>query len=374
MLTSWMRRRAVTIAAVGGSLALLALWLVPGDVAESQNRAEAEFPSVSAQSLTEAETFAHVDRALRDRLGAQVPVVHAAGAISNDIGMSPNSTTWLGEENEPFFAVDFIYPCRGNSARMYAVHQQLQADAAALESSGKYVVYTVAPDKSSIRDERLGGLRDSLLNCADRVRASFVEWEEGQDFPLITLWDELADADASRERRDDGVYYFGDSHWNADGAAVWTRTLLERLVDDGVAPPSILDDLDETGTAPGEEVIPDLFRNMGLTETVERVEMVYDRDGVSTKEGTVTTSEGAELPHMLSTSTSAALVEGKTLILGDSFLRTHATTQLAPFFADVTFGSLADFEDVENYDNVIVERVQRNSVEPGWPDFTGAIG
>nr|WP_201471255.1 hypothetical protein [Microbacterium hydrocarbonoxydans] len=374
MLTSWMRRRAVTIAAVGGSLALLALWLVPGDVAESQNRAEAEFPSVSAQSLTEAETFAHVDRALRDRLGAQVPVVHAAGAVSNGIGMSPNSTTWLGEDHEPFFAVDFIYPCRGNAARMDAVHQQLQADTAALEAKGAYIVYTVAPDKSSIRDEQLGGLRDSLLNCADRVRASFVEWEEGQDFPLITLWDELADADAAREGRDDGAYYFGDSHWNADGAATWIKKLLARLVDDGVAPSSVLDDLDETGTAPGEVVIPDLFRNMGLTETVEREEMVYDRDGVSTKADSITTSEGAQLTHMLSSSTDAALIQGKTLILGDSFLRTHASTQLAPFFADVTFGSLADFEDVENYDNVIVERVQRNSVEPGWPDFSGALG
>lgn len=374
MLTSWMRRRAVTIAAVGGSLALLALWLVPGDVAESQNRAEAEFPTVSAESLTEAETFAHVDRALRDRLGAQVPVVHAAGAVSNDIGMSPNSTTWLGEDREPFFAVDFIYPCRGNAARMDAVHQQLQEDSATLESTGAYVVYTVAPDKSSIRDEKLGGLRDSLLNCADRVRGSFVQWEARQDFPLITLWDELEDADASRVGRDDGAYYFGDSHWNADGAAVWTKKLLQRLIDDGIAPPSVLDDLDKTGSEPGEVVIPDLFRNMGLTETVEREELVYERAGVSTTDNSITTSEGAKLTHMLSSSTGAELIPGKTLILGDSFLHTHAITQLAPFFADVTFGSLADFEDVENYDNVIVERVQRNSVEPGWPDFTGVIG
>ncbi|MCP1427627.1 hypothetical protein J3D45_000125 [Microbacterium foliorum] len=374
MLTTWLRRRAVPVAAVGGSLLLLSLWLVPGDVAESQNRAEVEFPAVSPQALTEAETFAHVDRALRDRLGAQVPVVHVAGAVSNDVGMSPNSTTWLGEGREPFFAVDFIYPCRGNPARIDAVHQQLQDDTAAVQGNGAYIVYTVAPDKSSIRDEELGVLRDSLLNCSDRVRSAFAGWGEAQDFPLITLWDRLEHADSSRQGRDDGAYYFGDSHWNADGAAVWTRALLERLVDDGVVSSSVLSDLDETSTAPGEVVIPDLFRNMGLTETVERVEKLYDRPAVTTTTDTVVNSAGTTLTHKSSTSAEAELVPGKTLILGDSFLRTHAATQLAPFFADVTFGSLADYEDVADYDNVIVERVQRNAVEPGWPDFAGVIG
>lgn len=373
MRNSWVRRKAVTLAAVGGSLALFSLWLVPGDVAGSQNRAEVDFPQVTADALTDAETFAQIDRALRDRLGVQVPVVHAAGAISTGVGMSPNSTTWLGIDREPFFAVDFIYPCRGNAARIAAIEQQLVKDTEAVRSGGSYILYTIAPDKSSVRDEELGPLRDSLLNCADRVRSSFLEWESRQSFPLITLWDELEDADAARKGRDGGAYYYGDSHWNAQGAAVWTGRLLERLVEDGIAPRSVLDDLHATRREPGEVVVPDLFRNMGLTETVERVEMLFDRPGVMTESDSTVTSEGAVLTHIISTSSDAALIQGKTLVLGDSFLRTHASAQLAPFFSDVTFGSLADFEDVEDYDNVIVERVQRNAVEPGWPDFAGAV-
>ncbi|GAB2457815.1 hypothetical protein HD599_003439 [Conyzicola lurida] len=363
-------RRTVLAAVACGSALLLSIWLIPGNVAERQNREQRAFPDLTTSNWADPATWATVDSALRDDLGAQVYVAEATASVSALLlHRSPNSSTYVSGGGQPFFASDFIFPCRTNATRLGILEDSLTTDAAVAEAQGVYALYVVAPDKSTIRRDELGGTAHSLLRCTDPVRETVQGWAAQGELPLVTLWDEVEEFDA--ERADDGgVYYYGDSHWNAYGASVFTTKLLERLVADDEAPSGVLESLENYEIEPGEEKVTDLFKTIGLAIPADRDEIVFDRPGVTTERSTITNSEGTEMTHYENETTDAPLVEGRTLILGDSFLQAHSIPQLSTFFEQVTFGSLLDYVDYSQYDRIIMERVQRNTAEPGWPTLT----
>ena len=366
-------RRTVLAAVACGSALLLSIWLIPGNVAERQNREQRAFPDLTTSNWADPATWATVDSALRDDLGAQVYVAEATASVSALLlHRSPNSSTYVSGGGQPFFSSDFIFPCRTNPARLDLLENKLTSDAATAEQQGVYALYVIAPDKSTIRRDELGDAGHSLLRCTDPVRETVQGWAANDELPLVTLWDELAELDAATAD-DGGAYYYGDSHWNAEGATVFTTKLLERLVSDGEAPAAVLDSLDDFDVVPGEAKVTDLFKTVGLEIETARDEIVFDRPGVTTVRSVVTNSDGKDLTHYESTTTEAPLIAGKTLILGDSFLQAHSTVQLAPFFEQVTYGSLVDDVDVDQYDRIIMERVQRNTAEVGWPELSKAF-
>jgi hypothetical protein len=97
---------------------------------------------------------------------------------------------------------------------------------------------------------------------------------------------------------------------------------------------------------------------MGADSTETITNFVVERPGVTT-----TLDEDGGLQHWVSTSTSAPLIGGRTLILRDSMFYTNGAL-LAPYFADLTTIHSKDAAAVgatleSGYDLVIIQQVQR---------------
>lgn len=352
------------------SIGLLAIWLVPGDPAKSQNRAAAEFPTLTASSLVHESTFRAIDAALRDRVGAQVPVVEAFGTASVDLlGASPNQQVILGPDRQPFYTEDFTRPCREDDTSLRALHDQLHSDAAAFENAGKDVLYIVAPDKSSVRSEIVDSISPDLLKCSTRVREAFEGWVADGDLPLVALWDDVAALDSE----DEPAYIFGDTHWNWRGATAMTRAIVSAAVDAGDVPDSVLEDLSSPTIGEPERISPDLNVMMGIPDTELDFPASFERSGVVTSSETTYSDAGTPQLHFTSESTDAPLIPGKTLVLGDSFTMTQLLTQLPSFFEDVTIAEHHEYAQSAEFDRVIVERVQRYALTGDWPPLASTL-
>jgi hypothetical protein len=369
-LRGW--RRWASTGIIGAlSVGLLAVWLIPGNAADAQNREILPFPSFSPTSAADPATYHRVDAALRDRIGAQVAVSEALGSISvHVLGRSPTSAVTIGADGQPFFSEDFLRPCRETEETLAVVKAGLAEDQASMNAAGKYVLFMLAPDKSSIRRSVVDSISPNLLKCSDFVRAHFEAWEAEGTLPLITLWDAVGALDEEPGT----AYMWNDTHWNTAGSMAMSRTLMERLVIDQQVPAAILDDLNSPVVSDEQPYTTDLNQVMGLSDIDYRTTASFVRPDVATTGDTTVAPSGSLQLHYSSTSASSALVPGKTLILGDSFMLTQMPTQLANFFEDVTFADHHEFSQAGEFDRVIVERVQRYGATGDWPSLTSAMG
>jgi hypothetical protein len=352
------------------SLGLLAIWLIPGDAPGAQNRDPLDFPTLSPEALVDKATFQEIDAALRDRVGAQVGVSAALGEVSvHLLGRSPTAGALVGGDRQPFYTEDLTRPCRETEASMDVVKAGLVANYTAMDAAGKYVLFMVAPDKSSIRRAEVDAVSPGLLSCSDFVREHFERWEADAQLPLVTLWKPVAALDALPG----GAYMRNDTHWNTAGSLALSHSLMERLVADGQAPASLLDELEHPLISDGIEFTGDLNVLMGVTDSDERTTASFLRRDVVTRAEMTVGPTGTDQFHFTSTSTTSALVPGKTLILGDSFLLKQIPSQLGNFFEDVTMADVQEYGQAGQFDRVIVERVQRFSGTEDWPPLTTTL-
>lgn len=362
----WALTALIAVFCVG----LLAIWLVPGNTAGAQNREPMAFPALSADALAETSTYRGIDAALRDRLGAQAAVSESLGDLSvHGLGRSPTSTVLIGSNREPFFVEDLARPCRETEESLAVVKSGLEQDQAAMTAAGKYVLFTVAPDKTSIRRGPVLDVSPDLLHCSDFVRSHFETWEAEGGLPFIGLWDDVAALDTP----DSPAYLWNDTHWSASGSMALSHALMNRLVADGQAPPAILDDL--TNPVKGKPVayVGDLNRMMGVDDLDHASTASFARPGVTTRLETTKGAAGTSQYHYTSTSETKPLIQGRTLLIGDSFLLHQMPTQLSNFFADVTMTDLEEWEQAGDYDRVIVERVERYSGTGEWPSLAATL-
>ncbi|WP_130176098.1 hypothetical protein [Cryobacterium sp. SO1] len=352
------------------SLGLLAIWLVPGDAPGAQNRDPLDFPTLSPEAMVDKATYQEIDVALRDRVGAQVGVSAALGEVSvHLLGRSPTAGVLVGGDRQPFYTEDLTRPCRETGASMDAVKAGLVADYTAMDAAGKYVLFMVAPDKSSIRRSEVDAISPGLLRCSDFVRGQFETWESEAQLPLITLWNPVAELD----QQPGGAYMRNDTHWNTAGSLAMSHALMERLVADGQAPAGLLNDLEDPVISDGIAFTGDLNMLMGVTDIDQRTTASFLRPDVITDAEMTVGPTGTDQFHFTSTSTTSALVPGKTLILGDSFLLKQIPSQLGNFFEDVTMADHQEYGQAGQFDRVIVERVQRFSGTEDWPPLTTTL-
>ena len=363
-------RWALTTLVAAFSIGLLSIWLVPGNTPEAENRLPLAWPVFDPSSSIDTTTYRELDAALRDRLGAQAAVSDAIGDLSvHGLGQSPTSKVVIGTDRQPFLAEDLVRPCRETTKTMDAVKLGLERDQAAMVDAGKYVAFIVAPNKSSVHRTVVDAISPDLLTCSDFVRSEILEWKSEGDLPLITLWDEVAARDTGSEP----AYLWNDTHWSASGSVALSEVLMQRLVSDQQVSAEILRDFSNPISSAARPFVGDLNYMMGVKDTDYKSTISFDRpDVVTTAEKTVG-PEGSTQDHFTSTSTTSALVPGKTLLLGDSFLVREMPSQLSNFFSDLTIANVREYAQLGDYDRVIVERVERSSGTADWPALRSAL-
>ena len=105
---------------------------------------------------------------------------------------------------------------------------------------------------------------------------------------------------------------------------------------------------------------------MGLQQTESVPELAYDRGDGEVEPVTTITNPSRHVERRVTTG-GAPTVQGRTLIVGDSFFD-NLMDHIAPWFADVTFvpvQSIACHDTIKHIgkkvDLVILERVERNA-------------
>jgi hypothetical protein len=347
----WGRKgsRAIVIAV---SAALAGVWLIPGGAVD-ENRPVREFPDPSRAGLASASDFRAVDDALIDRLPAKGSVVSLVGDAVIDLGLSPTQTVFRGPAGDPFLSEDVTYACttRPRIAIMDVITRDIDGY---LGAYGIDFMWAVAPDKSAVERDAIGPLADLLMRCSDANRADLESFAETPGSPLLVAWDELI-ADPER------TYLPGDSHWNSHGGAVFVELIMDRLGEEGLVRPGVFD--------PGALVRSrtyhpngGLYLFMGGFRAEPTTLLASEREGIVTTYGVEWGQDGYLTQRWVSTGPD--LVEGRTLLLHDSFAYYNAEI-LAPYFADLTSVHLASLgtppalATVDGYDYVIIQQVQR---------------
>lgn len=360
--------RALTLVIAAG---LLAVWLLHPPAAGGENRAVAAFPAWRPGDLFAGSSYRKADQALRDRLALRRYVVEAVGEASakqGGTGLSPGVV--LGTDGMPFVAEDFTAPCAHEftPAGVDAGLRELRAIGA---PTGRSVTVAIAPDKSSILGDQLGARGPALLSCANGVRKQTEQtWPAGTGAPVLTVWTELAAAQAKHPGE---IFQFGDSHWTTRGALVFAQALVEQLADQGEAPDTLRGD-PKGEHAYDEELPSDLYALMGLEKPEQVPVWKVTRKDVTVETSAEPTASGRGLVTYTTSTTKGkdgtkpAMITGSTLVINDSFF-SRAQLELAPYFERLSVMHYDDFlpavraGTLPHFDRLIIETVQR-----GWPE------
>jgi hypothetical protein len=322
-----------------------------------EGRPRATLPPLDADSLGKPGTYSAIDRWLADRFPGRNEAVGAHAAI--DYGVLGGSTTpnvVVGRDGWLFTRTELEPVCAVTPDQVLGA---LDRVAAALAPHGIDVRLIVPPDKHAIYPEKVvpgSGLGQA---CTDDRRAAMQAGMAARPDHAIELWTGIA-AEHSADP-DKQLYFRQDTHWTPLGALIATRALVESLA------PGVWDDAEMPieGFAAYDT---DLSRLMGLP-TKERVPRLVIRPGVAVKRTTVPTSvdlkSARDIGHY-TVDPAAPAVEGRTLILYDSFFRTNEG-RIAPWFRDSVWVHVDDLKrspelaaDLPAFDHVVIERAERS--------------
>jgi alginate O-acetyltransferase complex protein AlgJ len=232
----------------------------------------------------------------------------------------------------------------------------------ALEARGIDVRLIVPPDKHRIYPEKV--VPDSGLGraCTDDRRQAMRAGMAARAAHAIELWTRIAAAHKADPERQ--LYFQQDTHWTPLGAVIATEALVESLA------PGVWDDaqMPTEGFAAYET---DLSRLMGLPKK-ERVPRLVIRPGVKVERTAIATrvdlKSARDIGHY-TVDRAAAAVEGRTLIIYDSFFRTNER-RIAPWFRDSVWVHADDLKrspelvaDLPAFDHVVIERVERSAYD-----------
>jgi hypothetical protein len=279
----------------------------------------------------------------------QLPAGHRLGPK----GMSA-PTVVRGRDGNLLYGGDFTVACEKTAS----YEQSLQAMARLAEivqASGRKVVFNVAPNKSSVITSDLPRAKPRG-NCAARGIERQNQLLDGFEHPLfVGIRKPLAEAHASGKQ----VYARTDTHWTGVGAAMYAQALASHL-DPELTPRLRLHPKRITK-------VGDLMKLAGLTSPESMTSATVSTGGTVGLSPEAATGDSAQaLPKdgKWVTRPKKGLVQGRTLLLGDSFTGA-ALTNLRPLFAQgsfVTFSHASEsrlVSEIEASDTVVIEVVQR---------------
>jgi hypothetical protein len=333
---------------------LLAAGVRPVDL---EGRPLASLPPLDPGSLSEPGTYAAIDRWIADRFPGRNAAVGAHAAI--DYGVLGGSTTpdvIVGKDGWLFTRTELEPTCSFTAEQTLAALDRAAADLAAHHIDLRLIV---PPDKHAIYPEEVvpgSGLGQA---CSDDRRSAMRDGMQARPGLAIELWSRISAAHLA----DPSVplYFRQDTHWTPLGAMIGTKSLVESLS------PGTWDDA-EMPIDGFARYDTDLSRLIGLPQK-ERVAKIDVRPGVDVKRTTIETSvhltSAKDIPHY-TVPKSAPAVEGRTLIIYDSFFRTNES-RIAPWFRDSVWVHADDLNhfpqlaaDLPPFDHIVLERVERS--------------
>lgn len=346
----------LTVAAFFGLL--LVPWLA--GVAGSRpttvdNRPLGSFPEFGPAAVSDGSFFSALDTfvldhmPLRQRLAGDWSTAQYAAT-----GWSPAENVFIGTDGTLFLSQDFLSACEFEYDPTTVTDRVSQWDALAADR-GAAVMLVIAPDKGAIRTDLYSGRAGLARDCSERRRS---EWTAGMvgARAFLPLWDELRVAQAGQ---DASLYYHYDSHWTFEGAGVFARLLVDRLQ------PGIWDP-DDVVEREVQSVKADIARRLGWSRIEDRPVLASERADVRTDFDERDVDGVRTVRRYRSTSETASLIPGSTIVLHDSMMN-FAELQLAPYFEDVTFVHWRDvdasgfFDLVAEADRLVIEVVERSS-------------
>ncbi|MGC2399918.1 MAG: hypothetical protein WA510_09055 [Acidobacteriaceae bacterium] len=305
----------------------------------------------------------------------------AAGNASPDsAGVGPSSSAAQrviqGKDGWLYFADDFKYACYPKLG-LPAVIDGLKRLHTAIEASGRKLVISVIPDKSTAVTQNLPE-SFAFKNCGEEHRREFWQKIVASKVPFVDVREPLAAAERAARHP---MYLKLNTHWNMQGAAVWTKSILaalgRRLIE-GMAIPGVDEGAPSNESSfvadPVIDVQGDLTVMLGAPRTEPMPQIAVRRKGVTLS------SDGVPLPGNVppplvrkqagtpvtteASTTAAPLYPGHTLILGDSFY-TYARSLFAPFMSTLTavyvIGDPAKItQSIIDADTVVLEVVERS--------------
>jgi SGNH hydrolase-like domain, acetyltransferase AlgX len=269
----------------------------------------------------------------------------------------PAFTAVRGKDGYFFLGSEFTAACEFSDH--FAASMRAWAKTAEIvEASGRTIVFSVAPNKSSVTTAELPEAVPHGACAAHGIRAENAVMDSFRHPRYLSLRADLAAAHSSGRQ----VYWRTDSHWTTLGGAIYARALARELA------PAL---------APRIEVrrgrltkVGDLARLTGLTSTETVPSTVLTTTGTVREDPG---SPGYDLANPVydsqrwTTRPSDGLVTGRTVLVGDSF--TYATLPtLRPLFARGTFvwiGYSSEREiiaEIVRSDTVVMSLAQRSVV------------
>lgn len=364
------RTQILVIAVLGISLiaplTLMAFGVRP-DVDE--NRALTDAPDLSFSSVFDEATWAQAGLYLTDRLPLRDVAIEADTDLRESVAFVevPRNGVLRGRDGWLYYSEsgpEAELECEPSGPDDFLAAARKVADLA--EQADLPFAYVFIPDKVVVYPQHRSaeGLAGLLGLGDDEVPGCKQVWldaldAQGSSHPwLVDLAPGLIDAAGG-----DGplLYRRTDTHWNDPGALHYSRALLDRFAPEIYDPAEFVD----RGTV---ERGGDLNKLLGhdAVELVPHVEVV--RPGVEVERSNPATDDGGRSVWLSeATSADAPLVEGVTVIIGDSFTRT-ALRVLEPYFEELVFVNREAIEDRtfegalqgREPDRIVIAQVQRN--------------
>ena len=340
---------ALFLVVLSAPMAALIMGARPGDYL---NKTLAEPPDLTLGAVSDTTYFVGLDDFIDENFPVRPQAIEARAAfelwlLSN----SPNPRVVVGRDGWLFFDTTLEPECPSTAEEVLAQVDSLASSFAAL---GRDFRFTVAPDKRSIYPDRLPSSAAEATTCTDLQRPDLRAGMAARPENTVDLWGPVLRQ--AELQPDEPVYRPHDTHWNPYGAAAAIGSIVES-VSPGVWSREDID------PGPGYEVVGGLSRMLGLINTELVPGLTSDRADGDAGPVTSTTTLAPRVKRMVTTG-GAPTVQGRTLIVGDSFFG-GVLDHFAPWFADIIYvpvqriGCHDALAVIDEVDRVILERVER---------------
>lgn len=293
--------------------------LLPASATEIENR-PIEFPEVTGDRLFDLGFYRQAFAYVRDANPVRTALIRAATSLDFSVfDDSPNPTrVFKGSDDWLFFRETVDQGC---SAPPDVVAKNLQSFVARLAQDVETVVVTVPPSKYTIHPEQMTPAQFRLTECArnasDRLRAHLADWSFEHYVDSWTLFTQ-AKADGMQP------YFRTDTHFTFEASIGWMKALIDEI--------GPFWDESATRNEGPMDFDGNLMTFLALTmpervdHHVVRREVTMDVD---------TSLPGRATRYRLSGGDDVALVPGRTIVIGDSFM-VIPEPSLVQYFEDAT--------------------------------------
>jgi hypothetical protein len=361
---------AIFIIVIATPMVLLLAGVRPANI---ENRGTTAFPRLEASSVIDDEFYAAVTAALTDRLPLRDRAIRANTSLEEATTLTEPADPTLprGRDGWLFHQDSLIDDCVGPPPDKFLVTAGEVAQLS--EAKGVPFGYLIAPDKVSIYPEHLPseGVAGLLGLSGNEIPGCTRTWEQAMAAAarsrpwLEPLTDDLR---ADLGDADDPLFYKVDTHWSDAGSLNQVQAMVDYLA------PQLWDPSEIEPTVPDVKSNADAAILRGLQIEDEVPGYVVNRPGVTVQYDRAPAGEEKNRPDVSrATSTDSPLIEGTTVLLGDSFGR-HAMELMGPYFEELIWinrdfilegHELGEVLDGERPTAIFVEQVERN-VAKGW--------